>query len=380
MTEVMLCRRELHYYASMNSLIKNPYRLFFLLGTLGLFAGLAVWVVFGFYSNEYYLGKMHAHYMIGIFLLCFVIGFLMTAIPRMSASPGSSAKEFIFQLLPMLAAVIFGLFESMETYFFLSLVAGLLVLFRFCVSRIISCPHMIPDVFPMVIMSLLSGLVGAIFLIFGQPEIGGKLFYLNMILGLCVGVGSKLIPMILRLGCSNSYGAGEMWLIGISLAGSCFIEAYWKESVGSFFRFMILLMVFFRYWRGHRFSGFNSSVAIGVRVSAFSIVMGTFGLWYFSDYRLESLHLLYISGFGLLTLMVASRVILSHGNYDLSLEFRNWFIKIPIALIILAALTRMSAVFVEGGYERHLAYAALTFLVAGTLWAVYFLPKIVFKT
>jgi len=319
---------------------------------------------------------MHAHYMIGIFLLSFVIGFLMTTIPSMTRSPGTNFKEFIFQLTPMVIAALLGIFDSMETYFFISLGVSLLVLFRFCATRILTSPHMIPDVFPMVILSILSGLAGILFFIFGQNEIGGKLFYLNMILGLCVGVGAKLIPMILRLGCTHRYKAGEMWLVGAALMASCFIEVYGKESIGGLLRFVIMVLVFFRYWHGYRLSGFNSSVAIGVRVAATSIVLGTLGLWCFSEYRLESLHLLYISGFALLTLMVASRIILAHGNYDLTLEFKNWFLKIPIGLILLAAATRISATFIDGGFERHLAYASISFLAGGILWAFYFLPKI----
>lgn len=368
-----------NFLTTMNDIQKNPYRLFFLLGVIGLVAGLAVWVLFAFYSPEYYLGKMHAHYMIGIFLLSFVIGFLMTAIPRMTASSAPAHQEILWQLVPMLGAVAFGLFESQEVLFFISLAIALLVLFLFCFRRIITCRHMIPDVFPLVIVSLLSGLMGALFFIFNEPYIGGRLFYLNLVLGLCVGIGAKLIPMILRLGCSGKHGTAEMWAVGGLLTLSCFLEAFWIESYGGLLRFSVVLLVFFRHWKAHMFSGFNSSLAIGVRISALSIVLGTMGLWLFPDYRLESLHLLYISGFGLLTLMVASRVILSHGSYDLSLEFKNWFLKIPIGLIVLAALTRVSAVFIEGGYDRHLAYAALTFLMAAILWSIYFVPKLLFR-
>lgn len=341
--------------------------------------GLVVWVLFGFYSSEYYLGKMHAHYMIGIFLLSFVIGFLMTAIPRMTGSPVSTGKELLLQLLPMLSAAFWGLFETQETLFFSSLALALIVLFIFCFRRIITASHMLPDVFPFVIVSLLSGFWGTLLLIFGFTDIGGRLLYLNMVLGLCVGVGARLIPMILGLGCTKSYGVKEMWAVGLLLIASCFIESFWNESYGSLLRVLLLLVVYFRYWNAHQFSKFNSSVSWGIRAASFSIVMGTLGLWLFPEYRLEGLHLLYISGFGLLTLMVASRVILAHGNFDLSLEFKNRFIQIPILLITIATLTRVSAIFIEGGYERHLGYAALMFIGAGSFWAVYFIPKLLTK-
>ena len=52
---------------------------------------------------------------------------------------------------------------------------------------------------------------------------------MNMILGLCVGVGARLIPMILGTGCAKPYGVKEMWLIGLLLVGSSFIEIYVNE-------------------------------------------------------------------------------------------------------------------------------------------------------
>lgn len=357
---------------------KNPYSLFFSLGTIGLFMGLSVWVIYGFLSADFYLGRMHAHYMVGIFLLSFVIGFLMTAIPRMSGAPGTSKKELIVQLIPMLSATFWGAFETQEKLFFGSIVVALIVLFIFCFRRIATSPNVVPDVFPFVIISLLSGLVGAILFILDFPEIGGRLFYMNMILGLCVGVGARLIPMILGTGCTKPYGVKEMWLIGLLLVGSSFIEIYVNESYGNLLRFLLILVVFFRYWTVQRSSGFHSSVSWGVRIAAVSILFGTMGLWLVPQYRLEALHLLFISGFGLLTLMVASRVILAHGNHNLSLEIKNLFIKIPIGLIILASATRISAVFVNG-YQRHLGYAALVFLVAVLVWSFFFIPKLIAK-
>lgn len=349
--------------------------MFFFLGTLGLFTGLSVWVISGI-NDDLYFGRMHAHYMIGIFLLSFIIGFLMTAIPRMSMQAPASKKEMLLQLIPMLSAAFWGLFEEQEQYFFLSLIVAILILFRFAGRRILKSPHMIPDVFPMVLISLISGVSGAMLCFMGHTDIGGRLFYLNFVLGLCVGIGARLIPMILQLNCGYNSKRGEFWIIGLLLLGACFIEVYLHESSGNFLRALVIGFVFFRHWKVHKFGGPNSSVAWGMRLSAVSMLAGVFALWLFPVYRLEALHLLYVSGFSVLTLMVASRVILAHGNHDLSLEFKNWFIKVPILLFLLAAATRVSAVFIPGGYERHLAYAAISFLAGCILWAYFFMPKL----
>ena len=211
---------------------------------------------------------------------------------------------------------------------------------------------------------------------FDQSEIGGRLFYLNFVLLLCVGIGSKLIPMLLRIGYNGYQRTEEFWAIGLLLTGACFLEVYVDIELGNFLRAAIITYVFFRHWKAHLFKGPNSSVGMGVRIATFSMLSGAIGLWLFPEYRLESLHLLYVSGFSLLTLMVASRVILAHGNHDLQLEEKNWFIRIPVAMIALAAATRVSAVFIEGGYERHLAFAAFSFIMGCLLWCYFFLPKL----
>lgn len=360
----------------MKALVANPYRLFFMLGTFGLFVGLSVWLISGF-NEQLYFGRMHAHYMMGIFLLSFVIGFLMTAIPRMSSGRPASGKELMLQFLPMLSAAFWGVLENDESYFFLSLIISLLVLFRFCLIRIIKCPNIFPDVFPMVMIGLLSGLSGAVLSYLGYTDIGGRLFYLNFVLCLCVGIGAKLIPALLRLGVCGSPRKEEFWVIGTLLTAACFVEIYLSGNVGSFSRAALVTLVFFRHWKGHVFRGPNSSVGWGLRIASVSMMLGTIGLWIFPEYHLESVHLLYVSGFGLLTLMVASRVILAHGNHDLQLEFKNWYVKLPVAMIVLAAATRVSAAFVDGGYERHLTYAAFTFLVGLGLWCYFFVPKLI---
>lgn len=360
----------------MENILKNPFRLFFPLGLIGLIIGLGVWIHFAF-NTEVYWGRTHAHLMIGIFLLNFVVGFLMTAIPRMSSGPGATTREVNLQLFTLLITFYFAFYQEEEKYFFFSVLASLLVLFIFCFKRIFFCKFTIPDVFPMVLTALFSGIVGAIFFINGQQDIGNRLFYVNLILALCVGVGAKLIPMITGNGCSGKYFKAEFWIIGLILTLSCFLESFFNETFGSILRNLVMIVVFFRYWRAHRFSGVNTSVSLGVRIASVSILLGTLGLTLFPDYRLESLHILFISGFSLLTIMVASRVILAHGNHGLNLEIKNWFIRFAIFFIVLAASTRVSAIFLEDSYAYHLAYAAIMFICGMAFWGHYFIPKLI---
>ena len=73
-------------------------------------------------------------------------------------------------------------------------------------------------------------------------------------------------------------------------------------------------------------------------------------------------------------LMVASRVTLSHGGHGLELEKTSKTISLTAILILLAAITRISAPWVRS-YESHLVYSALLWIIAVCVWAFVFLPK-----
>ena len=90
---------------------------------------------------------------------------------------------------------------------------------------------------------------------------------------------------------------------------------------------------------------------------------------------LHALHLAFISGFGLLTLLVASRVTLAHGGYDLSIEKRSRVFKWAGGWILAAALVRASAPLTAQAYFHHLAYAAACWIIGVGIWAAYFVPR-----
>src|SRR5690606_17315708 len=120
-----------------------------------------------------------------------------------------------------------------ERPFFLSLIVTLFILFRFAAVRIMKSPYVIPDVFPMVLVGLLSGLVGSILNFFDLSEIGNKFFYLNFILALSVGIGTRLLPMIMNVRCSHSAKPQEFFLIGSILTAACITEVYLNENLGN---------------------------------------------------------------------------------------------------------------------------------------------------
>jgi uncharacterized protein involved in response to NO len=106
------------------------------------------------------------------------------------------------------------------------------------------------------------------------------------------------------------------------------------------------------------------------------MVIGYIGATFSEVYYIHLMHLFYISGLSLLTLMIATRVTLSHGGHGTQLEIKSKSLKVIIGLFVLAALTRMSAGFIPVLYLSHLFYAASVWIIGMLVWAVVFLPKI----
>jgi hypothetical protein len=151
-------------------------------------------------------------------------------------------------------------------------------------------------------------------------------------------------------------------------------EQYGFELL-NYIRASVVTFIVLYSWKLFSNAESQSSLKFGIRVAISGIVFGLWVLALTPQYRLEGLHCIYVLGFSLLTYLVASRVILSHGNHGLSLEVKNGYIKTLVFFITLAALTRIAAAFIPNGYEKHLAYASLSFSIGVLIWSKYFIPK-----
>jgi uncharacterized protein involved in response to NO len=114
----------------------------------------------------------------------------------------------------------------------------------------------------------------------------------------------------------------------------------------------------------------------GIWNACWSIIIGSIGVSFFPADRIHLLHLVFVSGLSLLTIMIATRVTLSHGKYNMAPEMNSRYLQISIGLIILAGLTRSSAGFLPRLYESHLTYAALVWIIGLIIWGIFFIPKI----
>lgn len=301
----------------------------------------------------------------------------MTALPRMTQTFPAHRYEFVVAslLLGILATV--GMMSEDEKNFFGGILLNTGFLLFFAARRVLRRKNQLPEIFPLVLWGLSSAVVGSLLVLLDVQPLGERFFYLNFMLCLVMGVGMRLIPALMRLPVQQvKFGSGVFFSVGALIAISLVAEELWLFPWGAYLRALTVSFVAVFGWRIFARSPASSALGWGLRISGACVTLGTWALAVYPEFRLEALHIIYITGFSLMTFMVASRVILAHGNYGLQHEVGNFFIKGPIFFIILAGFTRVAAIFIPESYTEHLGYASAAFAIGVGLWAKYFLPRV----
>lgn len=376
------------HVSKLNSNSIEPYRLFFPLGVAYAFAGVSVWL---FYLAGWipYPGAYHSNWMIGGFLLSFACGFLMTAVPKFTGAGACTNLELGLGVLLVLGNLISPLFMAALLFF---------LIFYFA-RRFIERTYAPPPHFIFVGLGLLLGLVGSIGIALElDPLLAFRvLFFQGIMVSFIIGIGARLVRVLLGYAPSplvqikNSIRAGDRgfssWFaaeskksitVNFLLLALGFVFEFFPalREVGRFLRAAALGWIAFSAWKLHRFPKDRGVLSWGLWVSCWLLFFGAIANPFAGGYAMHILHLVYIGGFGVMALLVASRVILSHGGFDIELERRSKLLACTVALGALAAVTRMSAPFLGAGYERHLGYAAFCWTLAISLWGAWMILKL----
>lgn len=372
----------------MNSTI-DAYRYFFPAGWLLGIWGVLLWLFFP-WQWVAYPGQSHPEIMMGGFFLCFVCGFLMTAAPRFTDTFGPTKWD------QRISALLIGLLFLSSIFFkrvvFFTVVAIVFVfLISFVLRRFWQRKSSPPDSFVFLGFGLASGLVGCLLLLCLEffPLVGffhtiGRLFFLqSYILCLVVGVGSRLVPALLGWAplptesmFSHQPKVREFVMLGLIFLGSYVVEAVGWEWWGYLLRSLTLSYIFLWIWKIYRLPKRKAAQSFWLWVSAWLILLGHWCIVFFINYRIHLLHVVFVSGLALMTLMIAVRVTLSHGKHDMSLEKRSLVLFVGGCLIAFAGVTRLSAGLMPKLYQSHLTYAAATWIAGLIVWGWIFIPKI----
>jgi uncharacterized protein involved in response to NO len=365
---------------------EEPFRIFFPLGILCGLAGISLW--FGPYLG---LGLPHSGLYHGLlqiqgFIMAFAVGFLMTSLPRFMEAPRSRWWEILLNAVLLLGnaiALYLGAWRLAE-YLFLALVIHMLL---FVLQRFVKREDNPPPAFVLAGFGLLCALAGGWFLLHplsGFSKMGQSMLEQGMLLGFVMAVGSHLGPRLLYGNRHYPDTEGpefrkKLWIFlgtGLLLFLSFPLEAGFSLLWGRLLRGLVVTAYLLAVVRIHRPP---SRPLLHLYLLWFSFWCVPTGQWLVAlspTYEMTALHVTFIGGFGLMTLVIATRVIVAHCNFDEMWEVNSWKIAIPGILFILALLVRIGADLVPQYYLDLLSTGAGIWLVGALAWGAIFAPKV----
>ncbi|MBI2502632.1 MAG: NnrS family protein [Candidatus Latescibacteria bacterium] len=365
-------------------LCAEPFRVFFPLGWLCSLVGVSHWLWYYLGWIDRYSGFYHGLFQIQGFELAFAAGFLMTAMPRFLETPGARPWELALGVLLLLGGAV-GLYLGDQVWSLGGLLAMLLFLIVFAGRRFPRRRDNPPPAFVFVAFGLLCGLAGVLLLWWPAadfPQLGQRLLEQGLLLGLIMAVGSYLGPRLLygrhedpvTQGPAAGRRLAVFALAGLALAASFLVEAGGAAEAGRLLRAAVVTA--------------HLLVAVGIyRLPvrrwhlyllwlSFWCVPG--GLWLaslFPEHELQTLHLTFVGGFGSMTLVIATRVIVAHCGFERYWDQNTWPLAVLTLCFALALVTRVSAEFFLDYYFGMLHMAAGYWLIGALVWGLVFVPK-----
>lgn len=362
---------------------QNTYRYLFPIGGLNAILGAFVWIAFRAGWLEFYPTIQHGNLMIGGFLLSYAFGFLWTAIPRFFRAPMPGPRELGALITCMGATPVLGLMQN-QGPFYLAVLGGLLLTIRFGVNRFrlrrTSPPPSFVFVFSGMILSALSLAVLALSSWISPPEallaFSRAFFLKGFVLFLVLGIGIKLVPALTGWGPppdsapapgAPRYEPFHLALIGCLLAGIFAESRGYPEFAGPLY-FAALLAAGVFGMKAGRLPKSKNALGYSVWLSVLFTALSPLALAFYPAMAIHFWHLVFLGGFGLLTIFVSLRVVLAHsGQAFLHWEKRPIFFALG-GLVLLSMLTRVSAPFIPASLLNHYAYAAATWILALAGW------------
>jgi uncharacterized protein involved in response to NO len=372
---------------------REPYRVFFPLGLALAWAGVLHWLLHGVGLLPDYRPVFHSITQIQGFLMCFALGFLLTAIPRRTGTAPPAAWQMILMAVSSAAIVVCAWFA----WFGVSQVFWLIVvitLIAFAVKRFrgAQATRRPPNSFVWIPLSLAIGVAGSLLIglygILGDEyyrlhELGRLFLLQGMFAGLIIGAGGMVLPLLTRgQGPPDGKATGRDRGIrrahvaaGLLLAGSFWWEQAIDLQSGLAFRAVLvgsLLIAVGGIWRRPSIPGWHRRL---VWLSAWIIPLGYTLAALFPAEKKAGLHVVFIGGFAMMALSVGLHVTLAHGGHQTLARGRPWQVPLYGGFLIVSALFRGLVDFDSPRFFTWLAVSAGAFLVATLWWAGLVVPR-----
>jgi uncharacterized protein involved in response to NO len=371
----------------------EPYRVLFPLGAACAILGTLPWVALAMGWSAW-PGPLHATIMMEGFELAFVAGFLLTAMPAFTHGSKCRSWELWLAAAGVTAFAVLrfaGLAVAAHVAF-----AGTLAFVGGSVARRVrfgaAAP---PEEFAMVGAGILLGVAGGATQALTEagvwvepaPRFGLHLVSRGMMLAIVLGLGGLLVPTFalvaepLRiLGVAR---AGErrprrafLAALAVLLAGAMAAEALGAAGVAAWMRAGAGAASLLLAWKLTRLPGKAARLPWALWVAGTCLLGGLLAAALWPAHEIAAWHVAFIGGYGLLTLAIGTRVVVSHGGHVAADEAR--LLGIPaLACVALALALRLAGGEANPALSPMLGAAAGLWSLAWLLWLAAALPRIV---
>lgn len=364
-------------------LAAEPYRVFFASGAVWSIIGVSLWPLFYAQQIGFYPIFVHARLMIEAFGGAFVVGFLGTAGPRMATAPKLTPLELIWLFALHQASAIshLTLHLAWGDGLFVALLASLLMCL---VIRVLKFRKEAPP--PQMLLALtglVCGLAGTLMQLMPgtvlDPQrlrLANLLLYQGMLLPPVLGIGSFVFPRMLGgdFGDPRTAAQGRVKLVravlaSLLLVGSFLLEAFGQVIAGYALRALVALVYLLVEVRWQTRQG--GSLTKGLVLALVSAFLGLALAGFFYPQHISVEHLLYAGGFGMLILVVGSRVLFGHSGDLAGFFVKCWQARLLVALGLLAAVTRAVPAWAPATTISHHIYAAWVWGAVWLLWLLW---------
>jgi len=370
----------------------EPYRVLFPAGAAFAIAGVLPWV-FAAATPGAWPGLLHAGLMIQGFELCFVTGFLLTAMPAFTH--GAKCRPWELAVATALAAAYgalqaAGFASGAGAAFSLALLFALFSLGR----RVRFGGAAPPEEFLLVGLGLLLGIAGGAVQCLAAagaftepvPRFGLRLVSRGMMPAIVLGLGGLLVPTFAMmkdpLAIVGVARAGQraprrvfVLAIGAALCFALVLEANGAAGPGAWVRAgagLASTMLAWKLWRG---PGRSVRLSWALWAAGWCVALGLVAAAALPGLEVTAWHLVFIGGYGLLTLAIATRVVVSHGGHEMAEETRVLGTGVVVA-VVLALVLRLASDGGSAAAVRRDALAAAAWAVAWALWLAAALPRV----
>jgi uncharacterized protein involved in response to NO len=217
---------------------------------------------------------------------------------------------------------------------------------------------------------------------------GGMLLNQGFVLFLLLGVGTLLLPRLLRV--SGAYamneertaGRGWWWRAAFSgLTGLLLLGSYWLEagalgtSSGAGLRSLAAIGFLGAMVPLRRQSWPLRTEALAAQLALLAVVAGLAFPLLWPIQRTAGLHLVFLGGFSLIVFTVATRVVLGHSGNAALFETRLPILQVVTVLLLAGCVLRVAGDFLPAR-PQWLSGASYLWMIAAGAWGFRILPKV----